>query len=71
MAEGAGVDGGSREYQFETIKVRSEQVIESIVTKKCKDIPHYDPRQGQQWSNEIAEEIVRSSQEIAGKNFKL
>lgn len=62
---------GSREYQFETIKARIEQVIETTVTNKCRLIPSYDPRSGQTWSNEISEEIVRQSQEIAGKNFKI
>ena len=59
------------EYQFDTIKIQVEKVIDEVVNKKCRDIPAYDAKQGQQWSNEIAEEIVRQSQNIAGKNFKV
>ena len=61
----------TREYQFDTIKARIEGVIDQVVQAKCRDIGNYDAKQGQTWSNEIAEEIVRRSQEFAGKNFKL
>ena len=61
----------STEYQFDTIKQPIEKVIDEVVNSKCRNITAYDAKQGQQWSNEIAEEIVRQSQNIAGKNFKV
>ena len=61
----------SAEYQFDSIKPKIEGIIDTVVNQKCKDIVAYDAKQGQTWSNEIAEEIVRRSQEIAGKNFKV
>ena len=59
------------EYQFDSIKAKIEGIIDQVVNAKCKDITAYDAKQGQGWSNEIAEEIVRKSQDIAGKNFKI
>ena len=61
----------SKEYQFEKIKPEIEKIIDTVVNDKCRNIPQYDPKLGQQWSNEIAEEIVRKSQDQAGKNFKI
>ena len=61
----------TKEYQFESIKAKIEATIDQVVQAKCKDLAQYDPRQGQAWSNDIAEEIVRKSQETAGKNFKV
>ena len=54
-----GTGASSKEYMFDSIKQKVETVIESVVQSKCKSITAYDPRQGQAWSNEIAEEIVR------------
>ena len=51
----------SAEYQFENIKGKIEQIIDTVVNQKCKDISAYDAKLGQTWSNEIAEEIVRKS----------
>ena len=51
----------SAEYQFESIKPKIEGIIDTVVNQKCKDIVAYDAKQGQTWSNEIAEEIVRRS----------
>ena len=51
----------SAEYQFDSIKQRVEGIIDTVVNQKCKDIPAYDAKLGQTWSNEIAEEIVRKS----------
>ena len=62
---------GAKEYQFETIKGKIEQIIDQVVMDKCKNVAQYDPNKGQQQSNEIAEEIVRKAQEYAGKNFKI
>ena len=61
----------SKDYQFDTIKGRIEGIIDQVVQTKCRDITAYDPRQGQAWSNDIAEDIVKKSQEVAGKNFKI
>ncbi len=70
--EPAQPDGGAaKEYQFDNIKVKIEGIIDQVVMDKCKNIAQYEPRSGQQWSNEIAEEIVRKSQDHAGKNFKI
>ena len=63
--------GGAKEYQFDTIKLKVEQIIDKVVADKCKNIAQYEPSKGQQQSNEIAEEIVRGAQELAGKNFKI
>jgi hypothetical protein len=51
----------SAEYQFDSIKSKIESIIDTTVNQKCKDIPAYDAKLGQTWSNEIAEEIVRKS----------
>ena len=64
-------EGGSKDYLFENIKVKIEKIIDDSVQLKCSGINSYDPRQGQAWSNEIAEDIVKKAQENAGKNFKL
>ena len=69
--EGAKQAEVSKDYQFEKIKPEIEKIIDTVVSEKCLKIAQYDPKLGQQWSNEIAEEIVRKSQDQAGKNFKI
>ena len=69
--EGAKQAEVSKDYQFEKIKPEIEKIIDTVVSEKCRNIAQYDPKLGQQWSNEIAEEIVRKSQDQAGKNFKI
>ena len=71
MVESAKQAEVSKDYQFEKIKPEIEKIIDTVVNEKCLNIGQYDPKLGQQWSNEIAEEIVRKSQDQAGKNFKI
>ena len=54
----AAIDGG-KEYQFESIKQKIEAIVDQVVHSKCGDIAAYDPKLGQAWSNDIAEDIVR------------
>ncbi len=67
----AGVVAAGQEFQFDSIKGKVETIIDTVVHQKCNDIAAYESRMGQAWSNDIAEEIVRQSQVIAGKNFKV
>ncbi len=71
MVEANPAGGAAKEYHFDSIKGEIEKIIDTVVNEKCKGIAQYEARQGQQWSNEIAEEIVRQSQVQAGKNFKI
>ena len=54
----AAIDSG-KEYQFESIKQKIETIVDQVVHSKCGDIASYDPKLGQAWSNDIAEDIVR------------
>ena len=45
----------SKDYQFEKIKPEIVKFINTVVINKCRNIGQYDPKLGQQWSNEIAE----------------
>eukprot|EP00347_Sterkiella_histriomuscorum_P015788 403355678 len=56
--------------QFQAIK----PTIESIVDQKVKEIFEgyvYDGATGQEYSNRVAEAIVKEAQQHANKNFKL
>ena len=54
----AAIDSG-KEYQFESIKQKIETIVDQVVHSKGGDIASYDPKLGQAWSNDIAEDIVR------------
>ncbi len=55
---------------FDSLKPRIESIIDQVVLDLCKD-KQYAPTEGQKWSNEVAEEIVKRTQGIVEKNFKV
>ena len=40
-------EGAAKEYQFETIKGKIEQIIDKVVMDKCKNITQYEAAKGQ------------------------
>ena len=51
------------------LQLEVDKIIDEIVQTHCKG-KDYDPKFGQQWSNDIAEKIVQQAQTKVDKDFK-